>query len=243
MNEENIDSEIHPFAAPWRWDPDFADIASQSVSGGAEMYFQQYYNWNGYTTHTTLLNSWYGFEAEVNIETTNSAYQSGTRGAGSLCPSGYKDQPYAKNYSGIFWAAFVNTGSGMGAMASSVEAYADYNDLLDACNRNSMAVGIRSPQNIPSHSSGMQEIMLTILAHRGVDTSGPISGTMQTIEEDMCVYWGWTGPSNTDCMGVMQQSVGERPTLGDWRGWWAPNKCWTSNGYGGSGYPPATYTC
>lgn len=199
------------------------------------MYFSQYYYWDGTNARTGVLHPHYGFEAEVNIRADAATYQGGSRPA---CPSGYKDRPFAKNY-GWTWAALVNTGSGMGPMASSVYAYADYNDLSDPCQRNSMAIGFRDPQQIANYPNGRQEVLVTIQAPRGVEDSGRIGGVVQSVNASTCYVVPWM--ALTDCMGVTSGSQGDRVTLGEWRNWRAPAKCWRSGDYGNTA--PVAFLC
>lgn len=149
---------------PSRWDPEQADIVV-SRPNASIVYFQQYYYWNGWESATWAMNGDDGWEAEINIFTSASGYQSGTR---PNCALNYKSQPFAVNQ-GWTWAALVNIGgsSGMTPMTANVGAYADYNDQSDFCNRNSMAIGFRTPQNIGAYPSGVQEVMVTIQAPRG----------------------------------------------------------------------------
>lgn len=216
------------------WKPTQADI--QVFRDSIFVDFSQYYYWDGSTARTGVMNSADGWEAEVNIYTSHPDFQGGERG-GSQCP-GAKDRPFAKNYNWT-WSALVNTGSGMTTLASAANAYADYNDLQDACNRNSMAIGIRSPQAIPSYPDGMQEVLLNIQALRGQDETGRIGGVVQAVNGTWCSLNPWL--SNTDCMGVGQSSSGNRLTLAEWRNWIAPNKCWQSFSYGD--VAPDPYYC
>lgn len=214
------------------WQPTQADIMIFRANSSI-VYFQQYYYWDGTTAHTTVMHPDDGWEGEVNIFTARPASQvCGTPGTDP------GDYPFAKNY-GWTWAALVNTGGGMGTLASAAGAYADYNDDSDPCGKNSMAIGIRTPQAIPSYPSGMQEVMLTIQAPRGLDNTGRIGGVVQAVNETGCFLQPWL--SSTDCMGVTSSSAGARPTLGEWRNWTAPPKCWVSMNYGNA--TPTTYLC
>lgn len=216
------------------WFPEYADIIVQR-DDPLRVLFDSYYTWNGTDSKTSNLSDDDGFEMEVNITTSNPAYQAGSRGL-PACPGGYKDQPFAKNYDYEWWAALVNTGTGLTAMASDVNAYADYNDFGDNCNRNSMAIGFRTPQAIPSYPNGQQEVAVQIMAFRGADTTGRISsGLVQSVNATGCVLQPWL--SLTDCMGLSESTSGNRLTLSEQSsiGWTAPPKCWASPNYGFSG--------
>ena len=234
VDVQGADDQSRAILAPTRWDPEQADIMIFRPNSSI-VYFQQYYYWNGGESATWAMSSDDGWEAEVNIYTAASSYQSGGR---PNCPSDYKSRPFAKNY-GWTWAALVNIGSGMQSMNAPVGAYADYNDLSDPCNRNSMAIGFRSPQNIGAYPSGMQEVMVTIQAPRGLDNSGRISGLIQPVNGTGCALQPWL--SNTDCMGLTTSSYSPRYTLGEQRNWTAPNRCWMSPNYGNA--TPTTYPC
>jgi len=223
-------------AAISTWKPTQAEIQIFRPNSST-VYFSQYYYWDGVTAKTTGLHPDDGFEAEVNIYTDDlDMIAAGVRPDCGV--PNYKDRPFAKNY-GWTWSALVNTGSGMGSIAASVRAYADYNDLSDDCHRNSMGIGIRTPQAIPSYPSGMQEILLTIQAPRGGDNTGKIDGVVQAVNETWCNLNTWL--SDTDCMGVSSSSSGARSTLAGWREWTAPNKCWRSLDYGN--VAPVAYPC
>lgn len=212
------------------WKPTQAGI-SIFRADTSTVYFEQFLYWDGSTASTTAMAADDGWEAEVNVFTS--------RPDAETCGSGHpQDYPFAKNY-GWSWYALVNTGSGIGPMASSVGAYADYNDNSDPCNRNSIAIGIRTPQAIPAYPSGAQEVMLTVFAPRGLDNTGKIGGVIQAVNETGCVLQPWL--SNTDCMGITSSSSGARATLSESRNWTAPPKCWTSSNYGNNA--PVAYDC
>jgi hypothetical protein len=108
--------------------------------------------------------------------------------------------------------------------------YADYNDLLDECKKSSIAIGMKKPQSIPAGPAGIQNVLFTIIAPRGNDSSGPISGTVQSVDSTWCDLNVLM--SLTDCMGVTAGSDGERLTLNRDNKWTAPNRCWDSYGQG-----------
>jgi len=199
------------------------------------VYFSQYYYWDGTNTRAAWMPTGYGIEMEVNIQADSASYQSGVR---PFCNGGYKEQPFAKNY-GWTWAALVNTGSGMTGVSSAVGAYADYNDLSDPCGKNSMAIGFKSPAQLPSYSNGANEVLVTVQAPRGVENSGKIGGLVQSVNSSQCSVAPWM--ALTDCMGVSAGNVGNRVTLNEDRNWRAPDKCWQSFNYGDS--TPTTIPC
>lgn len=188
--------------------------------------FTQFYSWIP-GERPTQVNDSYGLEFEINIRTDADGYQTGTR---PFCPLDYKSRPFAANENWT-WSALVNPGTGLTPVASAVGAYADYNDALNECNINSMAIGLRTPQALPANPSGYTELLITIDAPRGLDNTGKVSGLVQSVSESWCL----DAPllSNTDCMGVAAGSAGIRRTLGESRAWGvAPTLCWTSANWG-----------
>lgn len=154
--------------------------------------FTQFYTW-GPGERPTHVNSSYGLEFEINIRTDSGPYQTGLRPA---CTANYKIRPFAANENWN-WSALVNAGTGLKPVASAVGAYADYNDALNECATNSMAIGLRTPQALPANPSGITELLITIDAPKGMDTTGTVSGVVQTLNESWCVDFPLL--SNTDC--------------------------------------------
>ena len=103
------------------WKPTQAEI--QILRDGIYVYFGQYYYWDGANAKTTVMHPDDGWEAEVNIFTSNPDFQTGARG-GPACMGDYKSQPFAKNVNWN-WSALVNTGTGMNTLASAAGAFAD----------------------------------------------------------------------------------------------------------------------
>lgn len=231
-------------AAARTWKPDYYSANVFRLSSST-VYFGQAVTWNRSTplsTHyvgsdATLVPSGMGLEFEINITTANPAYQYGVRtgvpSTEDLCPSFYKDQPAAKNYNWT-WSAYTASSGPNVPVASSVGAYADYNDLSDPCNKNSMAIGMRYPQNLPSvnvnTAAQAQAVSLMIQAPRGTDSASKASGLVQSVSDQRCRELPWM--ALTDCMGVVAGSAGSRTTLGASRGWSLPDLCWVSGDYG-----------
>lgn len=223
------EGDVMPLLTPMTWKPEQADIQIFEYSN--DIYFSQFFYWGGTYANTGVLDSTLGFEMQVDITTQNPGSQTGTRPA-CLNPN-FKEQPFATNVTNSWtWYIYVNAGYGMYPInLSSIDAYADYNDLGDACKRNSMSIGIRTPQALPAYPTlGIQEILVTILADKGVDSTGEISGAVQPVSESWCVTFPWL--SNTDCMGVTPTTETSRPTLSASRQWTAPPICWISMDYG-----------
>ncbi|MDR2322180.1 MAG: hypothetical protein LBE60_11100 [Microbacterium sp.] len=220
-------SAVAPLAEPLpTWKPNTADIQIKRF-GADKIFISQYYNWNGSTAKTANLSADDGFEAEVNAWSWEPALQSGIRDGCNL--GDYKDWPFAKNYNWD-WEVLVIGNSGIGPVASNVGAYADYNDLSDQCNRNSLAIGLRTPQVLPVRSNGQQDVMFNITAPRGKDDFGGISGLIQPVNGTSCVLTPWL--SLTDCMGLTNSANSPRYTLSTDRAWSAPTRCWISSNFG-----------
>jgi hypothetical protein len=154
----------------------------------------------------------------------------------------WQPEQATQNYGWPFWAAYQNVGGGMTGVSSSVGAYADYNDLSDLCQTNSIAIGIKRPDFVNHYPTGGQEMLFTILAPRGVENTGSIDALVQSVNSSQCDLFPWM--ALTDCMGVVSGSVGTRPVLAEWRNWRAPDKCWFSDNYGTDpNSPPVAYPC
>lgn len=219
--QQSAESDAEQLWAPGDWRPEYAEVEVIRL-GADKVNFIQYYTWDGSSTSSTALHDTYGLEFQVDITTDEPGYQTDHR---PICAFDYKDRPFAKNYNWT-WYASVNTGSGLVGMSSSFGVYADYNDLADDCNRSSMAIGIKEPQDVPSYPNGQQEVLFSITAGRGLDDTGEVSGTVQSINKSWCNDVPLM--ALTDCMGVAAGTDGERITLNASRGFIAPNKCWQS---------------
>lgn len=224
-----------------RWDPDQADIMVFR-SDADTVYFQQYYAWVSLETSPNRVPDHFGLEFEVNVYNPTLDPQAGTR---PFCLPGYKEQPFAINYNWT-WYVFVGSPAGMvPGWASTLGAYADYNDVTDPCARNSIAIGFANPRAIPIwQGSTVYDIMIAIQAPRGVQNAGQIGGVIQPVTTYGCEQS--PNLSLTDCMGLVGVTwpgpgPDSRTTLNEARNWTAPPKCWTSYGYGG--VAPSVYTC
>ncbi len=222
--------------AATRWDPEQAEI-TVARNSSTHVSVVQYYYWNGWESSTKAMPTGWGLEFQVDMITQHPDYQSHDRPGCAFV--NYKDRPSVKNYSWN-WSMLVNVGSGMGGIdLNSIGAYADYNDSGDPCRTNSIAIGLRYPRNIPAYPTyGIQEILINIVAPRGLDNSSLVTGQVQTVSDHWCGLFPWM--PLTDCMGVSAQWPGpgsaNRLTLSENRarteGWYARDKCWTSFAYG-----------
>lgn len=228
------------------WYPDYTDYQIFDV-GSYGMYFQQFITWYDLSTSPHNLQDHWGLEFQIDIFTNHPDYQGGSR---PNCNSGYKQRPFASNANGSWnWSVYIDDAgpAGLVPAPATYGAYADYNDLSDPCNRNSMAIGIADPHAMVTDGWASYVMQLNIIAPKGLDSSGRISSQVQAVSRHWCEWNG--GMTFTDCMGVYPASWGgpEDPfyiTLGEWRNWTAPPKCWQTNNYNdGSPIVPIPYQC
>lgn len=221
-----------------RWDPDIVMQHVTRNTGASFTTFSGTYIWGDLDTSPLMLPDKHGLEFEVNVYTPN-AY-----GIKPFCvPAiGYKLIPFAVNQYWS-WSSWVSDPSAYGVIfnLATLGVYPDYNDLSDECNRNSIALGVASPWDIPlGYMSSAYVFGTQIDAPNGLDSNGNISAVVQTVSRHHCE----ANPSMplTDCMGIVDSGWGaNRPVLAAWRNWVAPNKCWWSHDYGE--IPPVEEFC
>ncbi|WP_133163887.1 hypothetical protein [Cryobacterium zongtaii] len=211
-------------AAATDWRPDDAEFAITQQSGRAD-FFQSYW-WYGGSSPLMMPSGW-GAEFEVNL------YNDAFGGPRPNCSFGYKDAFWAKNHS---WNWAVMRADYQGADLSSLGAYADYNDLADTCNRNSIAIGLRYPQNI-QYVNGGYGLMIWVSAPNGSQSSSRVGGTIQATWDGFCTSLAGSAMAFTDCMGVYAGSwpssaPAYRLTANVDNGWTVPAQCWISTGKG-----------
>jgi hypothetical protein len=223
------------------WHPDYADIQIWDA-GSYGMYFTEFISWYSLDTSPTYLQDHWGLEFQVDIYTSHPDYQGGSR---PFCNGGYKERPFAANTTNNWnWSVFVGSPVGLIPGSGYWGAYPDYNDSGDPCDRNSMAIGIADPHELPTDGAAAYVLQLNLLAPKGADASGRIGGQIQAVSRHWCEWY--PDMTFTDCMGVYPASWGGpedrvRVTLGEWRNWTAPPKCWQSNNYGFDA--PVPYQC
>lgn len=98
-----------------------------------------------------------------------------------------------RRYLDDFWAARYNSSNdGIDSWSILTEAgsqidhkeigfYWDWTDIFDSCDRQSIAVGIAHPGNIPENSAGVKSFRIEIRAPRGWPASSPMSGLYQAV--------------------------------------------------------------
>ncbi|GAB2821360.1 hypothetical protein GCM10027022_09500 [Alpinimonas psychrophila] len=221
-------ASVNTLANEWR--PSSVSVSIQEYPGQPGVFLNQFANWQSGTSPTNL-DSRFGWEMEVNI--TNPNMSAGYRPA---CQNDYKDQFFAKNYSWYSWSVF---NSDYGSVAATAP-YADYNDLGDSCSKQSIAVGMKNPQSMPtSPNNPPYALVMDIHAPSGTVATNTIGALWQTVTKTYCSRWPGNGMSSTDCMGVEQTEYPDRatyvrPVLAEWRNYVAPDKCFYSDDYGTS---------
>lgn len=185
-----------------------------------------------------------GLEFEINLDNEYVTSPNSTR---PNCSDGsYKDRFWLKN-SSYSWSVSDMFSSS----ASTLGAYADYNDLSDTCRKNSIAVGMRYPKNMQSMDIwgvGLEtRLEVLIVAPRGLTTYSKVGGNVQAVTASACENYPWM--ALTDCMGVNRIDIQwngypsgnyNRSTLNVSRGWIAPSLCWRTWNTGAN---LVSYTC
>lgn len=223
-----------------RWDPNFVMQDVTRNTGSTYTSIVGNYVWSDLDTSPLLIPDTYGLEFEVNAFTPNvvGLFR-------PYCVPGtpiYKDIPFAKNHDWN-WSAWVSNPNTYGTIfnPATLGVYADYNDLSDECDRNSLAVGVAVGNEIPlAYNSYVYTFGMQIDAPNGSDSTGEISAVVQSVTGSYCI----SNPTMalTNCMGIDPPSWADhRMVLNKNRGWTAPNKCWISDSYGS--VAPVTQAC
>lgn len=228
------------------WAPDTADL--QIWDNGSTIYFGHYYQWTGPDGYPYDLPDHWGMEFGIDVYTDDPIL--GTRpfcSMGGSDAQDYKHRPFAKNfgYSWVVYSSKIGSQSMSPINNALLGAYADYNDAEDACNRNSITIGLANPWDLEYDTSGAVRLSIDIVAPQGLDTKGFIEGAVQAVSRGMCEDYSWM--SLTDCMGVYDEATNpgtgpsklSRATLSAARYWKGPDLAWVSNDYGT--VPPLAY--
>lgn len=217
-----------------RWAPQDIEIQVYAdVTHGSKPTFQHAGWWiDPLGNNTKQMPSGWGMEIEVNLSNGDEG------GSRPFCPAGYKEDNWAANY-GWSWSLMT----GFGGNAGAVGAYADYNDLSDPCGKNSIAIGMRWPQNL-NYNYGAQTYLVQVVAPKGNRSSSRVSANFQAVSDQGCALAPWM--AYTDCMGTVSPpwpGPGEPnvTTLNSSRKWTVPNACWRSQNYGQTAPEPLTW--
>lgn len=209
-------------AGDWRPDATSHDLVPATATTGL---IWQEFAWTGGGLYS--LPNGIGLEFEINLDNPNVAAPNNLRP--NCSDSSYKDRFWLKNYA-YSWSVTDL----LSPNASTFGAYADYNDLTDACRKNSIAIGMRYPKNMQGMSmpDGLEtRLEVSIIAPRGLTTYSHIGGNVQAVTSSFC----GAITTLTDCMGVnpiqsewagYPSGVYNRSTLNIGRGWTAPSTCW-----------------
>lgn len=222
------------------WGPHYAQFSIQNhtaPNGKKYVKFFERYQWDGSNGSIDSLPGQMGLEFQLDLYSEEHAAGYVARGMSPLrgqirCPPDAKRFPAAIN-SGWTYEVYVKTSQETRVAGSlGITHYADVNDYLDDCNRNSISVGIVYPSQIPTYNSkGDQAISIVLYAPKGLEAKSRISGGVQPVSRRGCsLSRNWT-----DCMGqFVWESVGlgERVTLNVSRRLTAPDLCWVTENYG-----------
>jgi len=246
------------------WDPNYVRTKIQKTrmtSGSSTVNavkFTNYYLWDGVNTSPTKLDPDFGLEFENNVVGNN--YAAGfvrcdgvsplLQGVAAVtyCQKTCSDSlsaglPVAQK-SGWSWRVYMKSNTGnledSKAAIKSLGAYADYNDLLDDCDRNAISVGLLRPEKIAKQTNGQYALYIDVTAPKGVAASSTINGIVQAVERHNCLSYIAVGRPQrlTNCMGQNPYFTWDGPgrpyriTLNVSKKWNTPNKCWESSSYG-----------
>lgn len=225
--------------ASTRWDPDIAQNEVK-VNNSATIKITGHYVWADLSTSPLMLPLNHGLEFEVN--TYSPSLWGPGRPVCNVPHPAYKYQPFVVN-EGWSWSGYVGLPLTHGTTynVAALGVYADYNDLSDECSRNSMAIGVAIPQDIPlPYQSSQYYFGWQIIAPKGLDSSGRMGANIQTVTSHACQA-APTVPL-TDCMGVYNSGWSDnRMVLNESRNIVGPGKCWVSQNFGTT--TPSIWDC
>lgn len=205
MKESNKTSSMQLMtAAAGSWFPTENEVRTYNNGGNAVL--KSSYKWNQITGSLANFDPRFGLEAEVNLR--SDGLYSGVRPA---CYELFHDEPapmdtvkkhfWAQNQNWSSWSVATQVAASSGA--ASIEPYADYNDLGDGCDTQSIAVGIGRPANIPGQNQATYGFTVSIVAPLGnVPVNHIYTAGLQPVSHDCGLPWGNT--AHTDCMAVSQ---------------------------------------
>jgi hypothetical protein len=228
------------------WFPEESEVRTYENGGNAVV--KSSYKWNQVGGSLANFNSKFGFEAEINL--SSDGRYTGIR---PFCYELFHDEPapmdmvkkhfWAQNQNWSSWSVATQISASPGT--TSIEAYADYNDLGDGCDSQSIAVGIGKPANIPGQTQATYGFTVSIVAPLGdVPVNHIYTAGLQPVSHDCGLPWGNT--AHTDCMAVTQLPYPSSDnyhyalnTTPEWSGAaypsdpatrvpvYTPNVCWT----------------
>ncbi len=184
---------IQPFASGTpTWGPGYTEIAAMTDINGRPVVYT-YNTWANGRSPGQLHWDW---GIEIDVSQFNYNY-SGTRPS---CPSGFQNgffatQTYPSSIGVHSWAVYEGSDA---STTTQISPYYDSNADLDPCNRQSMAIGLGSPQEIRMQN-GVGSLQTIIRTNRGNVSGSPMSATAQALSND-CNDLGMIAQS--DCMGI-----------------------------------------
>lgn len=224
-DEATTTSLLLPASSATDWRPN--DVEGDVGLANGRAGFMTSYWWHSGST-PQMLPSGFGAEFEINLYGDPSDIASRPN-----CSFNYKDKFWAKNY-GWNWAVYRP--DYQGAAITTIGAYADYNDLSDPCNRNSITIGLRYPQKIPL-VNGNYGLIVWVSAPLGTESFSKMGGVVQAVSDSYCKTGAGSLMALTDCMGVWAGTwplvaPQSRMTANPGNNWHVPSKCWISQGKG-----------
>lgn len=203
-----------------KWAPNYSEIAAVTNFEGKRV-IQTYNNWDlnsGAGHDPRLMPEDWGFEFDVSLFNPN---RTGTQ---PLCSGEGAD---------AFWATrAVRSWTVYTSASATLGSYLDFNNVLDACGRVSLAIGIGYPRNIPVSPSA--EMITRIVADAGTKTSSRFGAVIQGVSND-CNNLGFA--PNTDCMDLNIGRAFPGPgsktlqVVNQTRNWSVPNCTYTDQGF------------
>ncbi|RXR26765.1 hypothetical protein EQW78_08015 [Oerskovia turbata] len=174
------------------WGPGYTEIAAMTDRDGRAVI----YTYNSWANGRSPAQLHWDWGMEIDVSQFNNNF-SGTRPG---CASGFQNaffatQTYPSGNGVHSWAVYE--GSDM-STTTKISPYFDKNSDLDPCNRQSMAIGLGSPQEIRMQNGG-GSLQTIIRAPRGNVAGSPMSAAAQALSND-CNDLGMIAQS--DCMGI-----------------------------------------
>jgi hypothetical protein len=265
----------------WKWGPSFAYgiVTKKKINSVKYVAVKMYFKWNGTDSSPTKIDSEFGAEFSVDFwgdYWTNDEHRCQVPSAiidNSCLPTAPRCQDIdgsrriltAYNQAppdrpqGYYYAVYMK-GAGVGDSAKNVKklgAYRDTNDVWDNCNRNSITVGLRDPQQITKRGDGTYKLYTSVRAWHpdggkkdfvwnvDTDTTDDLYADVTTISRTNCPTEDVANPNFTDCMGIPfpngatwnppnGQSSQTQTLLSRKSSLNGPNYCWTVHGHGES---------
>lgn len=217
---------------PGYWAPEQAEFSIRNYGTNQAVFNHSYWWVGGESPANIPRNSATGWGAEFEVNLFN---DQGTDTRPFCLDPNYKDLFWAKNYG---WSWSVLKPNYTSANLSALGAYADYNDQTDDCDRNSIAIGLRYPQNI-QYSNGTYGILINVIAPRGTKTASMLSSEVALVWDGFCTSALGSLMAFTDCMGGYPGTwtgpgLSYAMTLNISNEWIVPAKCWLTYDYGAS---------